>query len=121
MAEITTKPGVADPLAATAETALAADIEKPVKVKTARQYLFYSGKALGAAGTDKGVSLLYNPLVQSAVTIDREGWEAGERPPFSYPRSVEPSPLEVERIPVHALEDDEPDELSKRRLLALSF
>ncbi len=121
LAEITTKPGVADPLAATAETALAGGIEKPVKVKTARQYLFYSGGTLGAAGPGKGVSLLYNPLIQSAVTIDRKGWEAGERPPFSYPRSVEPSPLGVERIPVHAFEDDELDELSKRRLLALSF
>ncbi len=120
--EVTPRPGVTDTVALTAREAMETVLGHPLPagtvVQTARQYLF--GGSFDAAGAAALAAALHNPLIQSALALDRARWERGERPPALYPHVVPASPAWVERFDVAAMGDEELAALSRRRLLALT-
>lgn len=131
--EICYRPGVTDPVAITAREALQDALGNKVleraAVQTARQFIF----SLNDAGSEEiGLiaSLLHNPLIERAEVIRRKEWgstgrragrRAGSRFPVFYPNAVPPSDMRVENVPLSGLDDGNLIELSKSRLLALTF
>ncbi len=88
-------------------------------VQAARQHLFRG--ALDPAQVTALAAALHNPLIQTALALDRSQWSRGLRPPSLYPHTIPPSPATVERFAVAAMRDDELLALSRARLLALSL
>lgn len=124
LVEISYRPGVTDTVALTAREAIEIGLGRPLPegafVQTARQYLFH---ASGLTDEDHGriVKKLHNPLIERSFTLTGSEWAAGKRAPAEYPHTVAPSPVAVEEIELAGLSDDELQELSKRRLLALTL
>ncbi|HUV08672.1 MAG TPA: AIR synthase-related protein [Spirochaetia bacterium] len=121
--EVTTRPGVTDPVALTAREALKSArvrLSETGAIQTARQYLV-SRPSLSPAESQVLAGIVHNPLIQRAVVIDTEAWRAGSRPPKLYPSAVPPSPIQVESFRLQNQSDEELNRLSRRRLLALSL
>jgi len=124
LVEVSSKPGVTNPMAITArealETALGAHFDpEATTVQTATMWLFSSapeGELVKAT-----VAGLHNPLIQQAVVITRDEWAAGKRWPSLYPTVHGVGTRPVETVPLTALEGDALVKLSKDRLLALSL
>ncbi len=125
LVEVTVKPGVADPVAATALQALRAFlpgvIPAQARVQTATQYLLWMDGPAVRVDPDSLSSSFFNPLIQSAFTLTRAQWEAGSHPPTSYPHVMNADPPEVCVIDLQGRGDDELLALSRDRLLALSL
>ena len=123
LVEVTARPGVTDPVALTAREALrvclAPGVPDGALVQTAVQYLVSA--APGTPLDPDGLSrFFHNPLIQSAVCITRDQWDAGARPPLRYAHEVSASPEAVVVIDIAGLSDSQLTELSRQRLLALS-
>lgn len=124
LVEITSRPGVTDPVALTALDALRVclpgGLPEGALVQTAIQYLVRvaPGARVDPAGM---VAFFHNPLIQSATLVSREDWNAGRRPPSSYPRVVSGESPAVEAVDLAGLSDADLQALSRRRLLALSL
>lgn len=125
LVEITVKPGVTDPVAATALQALHAFfpslMSADARVQTATQYLISAGPSSRTLDPARLALFFFNPLIQSAFVLSRTQWESGSRPPSSYPHVVDASPADVSLIDLGGVGDDELVQLSRRRLLALSL
>ena len=140
--EVAARPGVSDPVATSLRGALHGILGLPVPetalVQTARQYLLHSrGQSSTSSGELSGGRLptaseqafggLYNPLIQSALTITAQQWREGMRPPRIYPAAGGAARLGpaaaagVARVPVAAMSDAQLAALSEERLLALSL
>jgi phosphoribosylformylglycinamidine synthase len=123
LVEVTARPGVADPVAASAafslRAALGAQGAVPA-VQTARQYLIRHGERLPPLGATIA-SALHNPLIEQAIVLSREQWGQGSRPPPAYTRALEASQTTVERFHLAPLDDTQLRSLSRARLLALSL
>jgi len=121
--EVAWRPGVTDTLAITAREALLLEGDElaaaATGLSTARQYLLRGD--LTAAQAQRAAALLHNPLVQSAVAISRADWEAGRRPPASYPAPDVHDKPEPQIIAVASLDDAGLERLSAERLLALTL
>lgn len=121
--EITYKPGVTNPVAITAKKAIESELEKPMQdgevVQTATQYIIQS-QPLTKEEENKLLSQLYNNLIQKATLLSKSDWQIGSRMESLYPYAVAKSNIEVERIEVASLNQDQLTALSKERLLALS-
>ncbi|HTP58397.1 MAG TPA: hypothetical protein VMM82_05725, partial [Spirochaetia bacterium] len=100
--EITTKPGVTDPVAATALQALHAFLPGVVpaqaRVQTATQYQVSVRQSVSSPDAAQLASSFHNPLIQSAFVMTRAQWEAGTRPPCSYPRVADAEPPQVRTV-----------------------
>ena len=122
--EVAYRAGVTDPVAITArealETVVGRKLTEETKIQTAAQYLI-EAENLSARNYEQLQKALFNPLVQQAVCITREEWNAGSRPPILYSYRVLPSPLKIDTFPVASMNDDELLELSRARLLALTL
>jgi len=124
LVELAYRPGVTDTLALTAREAIliagAAPKGKPSLVQTARLYVV---RAMGAALDDVKAAFapLWNPLVQSAVFLSRADWEGGSRLPDPYPAVSLSDGIEPELFDLSALGDTDLQDLSTKRLLALSL
>jgi phosphoribosylformylglycinamidine synthase II len=123
MIEVTSKPGVTDPVAITAREAVKNYTDSPVPddavFQTAIKYLIAS-PPLSNAEIEKLSLSLHNPLIQTASVIDASQWKAGKRFPAKYPHKVIASEIRVESIDLSVMNDNELAGLSKIRLLALS-
>ncbi|MFQ3621419.1 MAG: AIR synthase-related protein [Spirochaetales bacterium] len=123
--EVAYKPGVTDPEALTAreaiELSLGYALSSKTVVQTARQYAF---KVLEPKGINLSflanqiALLLYNPLIEVASCLFPR-----EQRRFStiYPYSVPPSRVQVERISLESLTEQELETLSRNRLLSLTL
>jgi phosphoribosylformylglycinamidine synthase len=124
LVEVTYKAGVANPEALTAReaagSALGRELAAREIVQTARQYAFVT-RAEPASCAEKIASVLYNPLIESARIITRDGWKRGERFPQAYPHKVAESPVTVEALRLSGLSDAELEELSRGRMLSMSL
>ena len=122
--EVTSRPGVTDPVALTARDALGVclpgGVPREALIQTAVQYLVAISPG-ASVDTDELARFFYNPLVQSAVCITRAQWTAGTRPPSRYPHAVSASPEAVAVIDMAGLSDPQLTDLSRERLLALSL
>ena len=123
LVEVTARPGVTDPVALTAREALGLCLPGGVPagavVQTAQQYLVAAPGA--ALDTEELARFFHNPLVQSSACITRPQWDAGTRPPRSYPHTVPESPLAVTTFDLAGFTDERLQALSRERLLALSL
>jgi phosphoribosylformylglycinamidine synthase len=121
LVEISYKAGVTNPMAITArealETALGHEVHQSVQTATLR---LFSSPAKPEV-VEPAVAALYNPLIQQAVVITREEWNAGKRLPSLYPSVHGEGTRPVETVPLTDLEGTALEELSKRRLLALTL
>ena len=121
--EVGYRAGVTDPVAITAREAVAAALGKAATasaiIQTARQYLFELNSTEEVALEDLA-GFLHNPLIERAVVITRQAWNTGERFPDLYPNRVAASALTVGTVTMADLDDYGLEELSKKRLLALS-
>ncbi|MBN2352480.1 MAG: hypothetical protein JXD23_07915 [Spirochaetales bacterium] len=124
LVEIAYRAGVTDPVAITAEEALRLRrpdaVTKQTRVRSARQYLFTCGD-LAAADRERIFSSLYNPLVETALVLTREEWNAGRRPPAASPDAVSPSEVTVREFDLASLDDEALNAFSREKLLALSL
>jgi len=124
LVEVTSRPGVTDPVALTAREALGVclpgGVPREALIQTAVQYLVAVAPD-AAVDTDELARFFHNPLVQSAVCITRAQWAGGARPPSRYPHSVAVSPETVAVIDLAGLSDVQLIDLSRERLLALSL
>lgn len=122
LVEVTVRPGVTDPVAATALQALRillpSRMRGDARVQSAAQYRIWTDDPIDLEAL---ASFFHNPLIQSVFTLTREQWRAGCRPPSSYPRQVSASPPVVQVIELAGRGDAELSELSRKRLLALSL
>jgi phosphoribosylformylglycinamidine synthase subunit PurSL len=121
LVEVTSRPGVTDPVALTARDALRRSLPVPDEavVQTGSQYLV--GLEPGAElDTPQLAAFLHNPLIQSASCITRAQWDRGARPPARYPHAVAASPAGIAVFDLAAMDDAGLAALSKGRLLALS-
>ncbi len=135
--EITTKPGVTDPVAATVDSVLAAlnpDFE-PLRAETARQIVFHA-PTLTYQQVSALCEELYNPLIQYASLIIREstaqdrsadspGSDRGRLPvvdrfPDAYPRAGSDEPAGIEQIHIAEMDNASLADLNEERLLALN-
>ncbi|MFP4644878.1 MAG: phosphoribosylformylglycinamidine synthase subunit PurS, partial [Spirochaetales bacterium] len=145
--EITVKPGVTDPVAATVDTALE-DLDVafvPVRAQTARQLVFHAPN-LPLSRISALCRRLYNPLIQYASIIVRDeersrevGTASEERPPedhddaantsllpvvhsfpADYPRAGTPPAHTVTQIALDHMDSDQLASLNRDRLLALN-
>lgn len=117
--EIAWKPGVTDTRAITAAKSLELAGINAGYVSTAQQFLV-RGK-LTKHDAERAARLFYNPLVQSALVLSKEEWEAGKRPPAQYPRPCVHDKSEPQLIPIASMSDSELEALSRERLLALTL
>jgi phosphoribosylformylglycinamidine synthase II len=123
LVEITARPGVTDPVGITAREALGAclpgGLPDGAVVQTAVQYLVSVDP--GAVVDPQALArFFHNPLIQAATCLGFADWTAGRRPPARYPRvSVGDAPPPV-HIDLAGLSENELQELSRGRLLALS-
>ena len=139
LVEVTSKPGVADPVAFTVRDALrqtlgADRFPAGAVAQTAMQYVVRADPVrdadlavreedLAVRDADlavRVVSCLHNPLIQAARVLTRRQWDAGGRLPSLYPHTVPASPARVERFDLPAMDDGTLTRLSRSRLLALS-
>jgi phosphoribosylformylglycinamidine synthase II len=122
LVEVTSRPGVTDPVALTAREALGVCLPSGVPpraiIQTAVQYILTMAAAVD---TDQLARFFHNPLVQSAVCISRAKWGEGLRPPERYPHHVAESPAEVTVFDLDGLSESRLEGLSRDRLLALSL
>jgi phosphoribosylformylglycinamidine synthase subunit PurSL len=120
--EITSRPGVTDPVALTARDALRLCLPVPddAVIQTAVQYLV-SADPSPPIDPQELSRFFHNPLIQSAACISRAQWESGSRHAPRYPHTVAASPASVELIDLCSLTDPELTDLSRGRLLALSL
>lgn len=120
--EVAYKPGVTDPLGISARETVEIDFGLPkesgISVRTASQYLLTLHDSRGGK---EAAGELYNPLIQEATVIDREGWKAGLRPPEHYESAIPPGTVQVESFRLADSSDTELASLSKERCLALSL
>ena len=125
LVEVTVRPGVTDPVAATALQALRMSLPTVVpettRVQTALQYLISTDSSSRPVDPATLATFFFNPLIQSAFTVTRTQWKAGSRPPSSYPHTVVPSSPEVSQIDLTEMDDERLLHLSRARLLALSL
>ena len=123
LVEVTVRPGVTDPVALTAREALEVCVPGGVPdgsvVQTAVQYLVATDGA--AIDLEELSRFFHNPLIQAAACITRAEWNAGRRPPLSYPHVVAGSPPDERFIELAGLSDGDLAALSRQRLLALSL
>ena len=120
--EVTSRPGVTDPVALTAREALRLCLDVPTGavIQTAMQYLVASDSP-DAIDPRELSRFLHNPLIQSAACISRSQWQAGCRHAPQYPHDVAASPASLELFDLASLSDSDLAALSRRRLLALSL
>ena len=122
LVEVTVRPGVTDPVALTAREALGfvlpAGLPGEAIVQTGTQYLVAANNEI----EPEALSLFFsNPLIQSSSVISRTEWNAGKRPPRTYPHTVAESPATVEWYDVAEMPDGKLLEISRQRLLALNL
>jgi phosphoribosylformylglycinamidine synthase len=123
LVEIAYRPGVTDTLALTAREALAiAGLPRAAEapVQTARLYIVHSAGA-PLESLKEAFAPLWNPLIQSATFIAKAEWVRGARLPDPYPSVAiadDPEPLLCD---LAKLEDAGLEELSTKRLLALTL
>ena len=125
LVEITTKPGVTDPVAATALHALQAFLPGLVpaqaRVQTATQYRISFQPSADLPDAAQLALFFFNPLIQSSVLMTRAQWQKGLRPPCSYPYVPDAEPPQVCTVNLVGLGDQDLVSLSRSRLLALSL
>jgi phosphoribosylformylglycinamidine synthase len=124
LVEITSRPGVTDPVALTALEALRVclpgGLPADARVQTAVQYLV--GIEPGAAVDPQSLGgFFHNPLIQAATCIGAVEWQAGRRPPARYPHVVSGEAPAVAVIDLQDVIDADLPALSRKRLLALSL
>jgi phosphoribosylformylglycinamidine synthase len=135
--EVAARPGVTDPVSTSLRGALHSVLGLPVPdsalVQTARQYLLHRGTQGSTPGgglraiPEQAFGSLYNPLIQSHLTITAQQWKEGTRPPRIYPAAGGAAPggadatARVSGVPVAAMSDAQLAALSQERLLALSL
>ena len=121
--EISFKAGVTNPTAITAREALETALGKPVGdeavVQTAVLWAFSRPAEPSAIRTL--VAELHNPLIQQAVVLTRQEWDAGKRFPVLYPTVHGQGSRPVDTLPLTTLSPDALVKLSKERLLALTL
>jgi phosphoribosylformylglycinamidine synthase subunit PurSL len=125
LVEIAYRPGVTDTLALTAREAIAiAGASLPGGrnglVQTARLYLVTAPDSPLSA-VKRAFAPLWNPLVQSAVFISKFEWAEGTRLPDPYPAVSLFDDPEPALFDLASLDDAGLEELSTKRLLALSL
>ncbi|MBI9102373.1 MAG: hypothetical protein JEY99_08170 [Spirochaetales bacterium] len=122
--EVSFKPGVTNPTAMTAKSALKAvlgkDFQKETPVQTARQYIFqvpdYSRE-----DKERLAKVLFNPLIETAVILTKEEWDSGKRFPELYSIAGSEEAMTVGTYDLAALSDKELEDFSREKLLALSL
>ncbi len=121
LVEISYRAGVTNPMAITAREAIETALGCPVHdtVQTATLRLFST--PADPEAIQSVVAGLYNPLIQQAVIVTRDEWKAGKRLPALYPTVHGQGTRPVETVPLTALEGAALEELSKKRLLALTL
>ena len=117
--EVGYRPGVADPVASSIRDALGSELgglPANAVVQTARQFFL-------EADVDPQLLAgeLFNPLIEHALLITRAEWREGRRPPSCYATVAAARAPAVERVDVASMSDAELEELSRRRLLALTL
>jgi phosphoribosylformylglycinamidine synthase subunit PurSL len=124
LVETAYRPGVTDPVAATArealENLLGRKLDAGARVQSARQYLFFCG-ALDRAAQEHVFSSLYNPLIETALVLDRAAWDKGQRPPADYAGVATHQPAAVAAFDLDAMDDEALSACSKEKLLALTL
>jgi len=123
LVEIAYRPGVTDTLALTAREALAiSGIPCPDNslVQTARLHIV-SAPGVSRERMTAAFSAFWNPLIQSAIFISRDDWEAGQRLPELYSAVALHESQEPERIDIAAMDAAALVRLSTERLLALNL
>jgi phosphoribosylformylglycinamidine synthase II len=118
LVEITYRPGVSDPVATSLRDALQSELgplPSEAVVQTARQFRFST-----SAESDHVASALHNPLIQNAMVITREQWDAGVRPPPRYPLIHLSTVTPIAEIDVASMNTETLENLNTERLLALS-
>jgi phosphoribosylformylglycinamidine synthase len=124
LVEIAYRPGVTDTLAFTASEAIAiAGCERSGGdhlVQTACLYVV-TARQSSLEVVQRAFSVLWNPLVQSAIFISRGEWEDGARLPDPYPAVSLADDPEPKRFDLGALDDEGLEAFSSKRLLALSL
>ena len=126
LVEVTARPGVTDPVALTARDALRRSLPGGLPadaiIQTGIQYLVAADPdpAASSVSPDELARFFHNPLIQSASCITRAQWDAGTRPPASYPHAVAASPAEIMSFDLAAMDEASLVALSGSRLLALS-
>ena len=127
--EVIHRPGVADPVGATARNALSTsladaaasrDVDKGFDVRSAVMYAVHLPKA-DEAVRRRIAAALYNPLIQEARIIGQSEWRAGARFAGWYPALVSESSDSVELYDLAGMSDRDLSVLSRSRLLALSL
>ncbi|TVR55519.1 MAG: phosphoribosylformylglycinamidine synthase [Spirochaetaceae bacterium] len=126
--EVAYRPGVTDTVALTAHEAITVMLDDTTEtsVSTARGYAVTFADAIDDSEdltpiSDRIVAYLHNPLIESAVAITRNAWNAGRRPPSSAATVV---PTEIPDVVTYDLaqaDDLELERLSRTRLLALTL
>ncbi len=130
--EVIHRPGVADPVGATAQNALSTSLTeapagatspggatKGFEVRSAVLYAVQLPEAEEAVQRAIAAAL-YNPLIQEARIINRAEWRSGARFASWYPSRVSESPDSVELYRLAGMSEQELSALSRSRLLALS-
>lgn len=133
--EITVKPGVTDPVADTVDSVLAPldSTVVPAHAQTARQIVLHA-PTLTYQQISALCAELYNPLIQYASLLVRDGTAADsaagagesgllalvDRFPESYPRAGSERSPHIEQIHIAAMDEFALAELNERRLLALN-
>ncbi|HTX72413.1 MAG TPA: hypothetical protein VMC79_06260, partial [Rectinemataceae bacterium] len=123
LVEISFRPGVTDTLALTSREALSmcgVELAPGDLLQTARLYIVRASGLSRGSVTD-AFSVLWNPLIQSAVFISRAEWAEGKSLPELYPEVSLHESHEPELFDLASFSDRELEELSRRRLLALSL
>ena len=122
--EVTFKPGVTNPTAMTAKSALKAalgsDFRPETLVQTARQYIFQA-EGYSPEEQERMAAALHNPLIESAVIITRTEWTEGKRFPELYTLAGSEEEIAVGSFDLASLSDDELEKFSREKLLALSL
>jgi phosphoribosylformylglycinamidine synthase len=127
LVEIAWRPGVTDTLALTAREALEIGLGHEALegrlVQTARLFLIRlpAGVSAGRELLERACAPLWNPLIQAATILSRADWTAGRRLPALYPGVSLHDPAEPEKIDLPSLDEAGLEELSARRLLALTL
>jgi phosphoribosylformylglycinamidine synthase len=115
------KPGVTDPVGKSARVAIEDLLGRPLgdgaHVYASRLYLL-SGLSLDDAGR-VARQLLANEVIERVTVTPHAAWE-GSPPDLSVPRVIEHPPRPAETVPLSGLSDEALQDLSRRRLLALS-
>ena len=120
--EVSFRPGVTNPTAMTARSALKAAVDLPgdIPVQTARQYIFQAADYTVEERT-KLAGVLHNPLIETAIILTRKEWESGSSFPGIYSLAGSDEQGKISSFDLSGLSDAELEEFSRKKLLALSL